>query len=235
MCGIAGFIGDPQPSRAVLQRMRDALAHRGPDGAGDWVGRGVSLVHRRLAVIAPGPAAQQPMSTDDGRFVLAYNGEVYNDDTLRRELQAESGVQRWRSSCDTESLLQWLAAGRPLAAVRGMYALALVDTAKRTLTLARDPLGIKPLFWARTSSGGVVFASELQALFEHPELSPEPDPLGVSLYLSSVRTVLGEQTLFAGVRSVEPGGVVTFDLDAPNRDPMKSRIEIEPDDGEPSD
>lgn len=204
--------------------MRDAMAHRGPDDAGTWIGPSAALVHRRLAVLDPGPAGHQPMASDDGRFVLAYNGEIYNDAQLRTDLDSTSAHQ-WASACDTETLLRWLAQGRSLADVRGMYALALVDTRERTLTLARDPLGIKPLFWARLP-GRVLFASEPQALFEHPEFSPEPDPVGVSLYLSSVRTIMGTQTLFRGVHAIEPGQVLTFNLDDANQPPATRRLAI---------
>ncbi len=229
MCGIAGVIGNPLPSRRELERMRDVMAHRGPDDAGTWIGPGAALVHRRLAVIDPGPAGHQPMCSPDGRFVLAYNGELYNDAELRDELDGA-----WATTCDTETLLRWLAQRRPLARLRGMYALAFVDTRERTLTLARDPLGIKPLFWAHLP-GRVAFASEIQALLAHPDLTPEPDPLGVSLYLSSVRTTMRRQTLFAGVHAVEPGEALTFSLDAPCRDPAVNRIEIEACNAEPTD
>lgn len=202
--------------------MRDAMTHRGPDDAGSWFGDGAALGHRRLAVRDPGPAGHQPMLSDDGRFVLAYNGEIYNDAELRRELGGP-----WRTACDTETLLRWLAAGRPLARVRGMYAFAIIDTFERRLTIARDPIGIKPMFWARLPSR-VLFASESHALFEHAELSPEPDPVGVSLYLSSLRTVMGSRTMFTGVHAVRPGESLTFSVDDPSAEPRRARIAIAP-------
>jgi asparagine synthase (glutamine-hydrolysing) len=232
MCGIAGIIGSPLPPRSALERMRDAMTHRGPDDAGTWIGPEAAIVHRRLAVIDPSQAGHQPMTSPDGRFVLAYNGEIYNHTDLRQKLSADHR-HIWHSACDTETLLDWLADRRPLTEVRGMYAFALIDTIERTLTLARDPLGIKPLFWARLP-GRVLFASEPQALFQHPDFAPEPDPLGVSLYLSSVRTVMGRQTLFKGVHAVDPGQTLTFDLDDPALAPRSDRIQIATNASEPT-
>ncbi|MEL6311018.1 MAG: asparagine synthase (glutamine-hydrolyzing) [Planctomycetota bacterium] len=227
MCGIVGVIGNPLPTRKAIERMRDAMSHRGPDDAGLWVGPGVSLGHRRLSVIDPGPSGHQPMVSADGRFVLAYNGELYNDDELCRRLSSPPD-----SRCDTATLLAWLAEGRDRADLRGMYAFALVDTHDRTLTLARDPLGVKPLFWTRLG-GRVAFASEIQALFQHPDLSPLPDPLGVSMYLSSVRTVMGSQTMFAGVHAIEPGQSLIFQLDDTDRPPREERVDPQQMDHEP--
>lgn len=217
------------PAAMHLERMRDAMEHRGPDGKGLWVGRGAMLGHRRLAVIDPGPTGHQPLVSACGRFILAYNGEVYNDDELRDKLD-----RRPASRCDTATLLAWLSEGRPLDAVRGMYAFALIDTTERTLTLARDPLGIKPMFWTATP-GGVAFASEIQALFEHPDVSPRPDPLGVSMYLSSVRTIMGTQTLFEGIVAVEPGQSLVFQLDDATAKPRANTTRIEKHAGEPAD
>ncbi|MEO1584142.1 MAG: asparagine synthase (glutamine-hydrolyzing) [Planctomycetota bacterium] len=221
MCGLTGVIGSPLPTERTLVSMRDALTHRGPDDAGLWIGDGAALAHRRLAVIDPGPAGHQPMATPDASHVIAYNGEIYNDQELRLKL---AGLT-WRSACDTETLLRWLASGGGWSEVRGMYAVAVVDTHRRTLTLARDPLGIKPLYWARLP-GRVVFASEPQALFEHPELSPRPDPLGVSLYLSSLRPAMASRTLFQGVCAVEPGQALTFSIDDPSAQPAVSTTPI---------
>lgn len=222
MCGLVGVVGSPLPSRAQLEGMRDALTHRGPDGAGLWSGRGAMLGHRRLSVIDPSEAGTQPMSDASGRFVLVYNGELYNDADLRQVMRETDGTP-FVSSCDTETVLRWLASGRTLEALRGMYALALVDTLRRTLTLARDPLGIKPLCWARLP-GRVVFASEPAAIFEHPDLSPRPDPVSVAAYLMTIRTSLGDRTMFEGVRAVEPGQALVFDLDNPDAMPRASAL-----------
>ncbi|VAX37342.1 Asparagine synthetase [glutamine-hydrolyzing], partial [hydrothermal vent metagenome] len=213
-------------------RLRDLMTHRGPDDAGLWRGGGldaatgcsagcpeVLLAHRRLAVLDPTPAGHQPMVTpetlDSGRFVLVYNGELYNEPELRQRLIRE-GV-RLSTGCDTETLLCWLASrGRAgLADLRGMYALALYDRLEQSLLLARDPLGIKPLYrWLGQQAGAdlLLFASEPVPILEHPAVTPEPDLLGISTYLTTIRTVLGERTMFAGVRSLLPGQSLVFDL-----------------------
>ncbi len=218
MCGLVGIVTSRAHSLAlepgVLEVMRDRLSHRGPDGAGAWTDDHAALGHRRLAILDPSPAGHQPyMARQDGS-VLVYNGELYNDRELRTKL---GPAARFRSSCDTETL--WHALDRwgteAPCKLRGMYALAWYDAAKHRLVLARDPLGIKPLYvWEGTLDGVpvIAFASELPALFECPGIEPSPDMLGVSAYLSTIRTVNGSRTMFAGVRSLLPGEVVEFDL-----------------------
>ena len=159
------------------------------------------------------------MATPDGRFAIVYNGMLYNNAEIRAA-RASAGVQ-FRTACDTETVLHHLAAtGAPgLGLMRGMYALALYDDREGTLLLARDPLGIKPLYWARvetTRGPEILFASEIAALFEHPALRPEPDLVAVSAYLTTIRTTLGERTLFRGVRSLPPGRWLRFDLRSPD-------------------
>lgn len=175
------------------------------------------LGHRRLAVIDLTPAAAQPMVTPDGLHALSYNGEVYNDADLRAELGRENDPPRWRSRSDGETLLHLLARHGPgaLSRVRGMYALAFHDASEQRLVLARDPMGIKPLHYATAWCGGapeIVFASEAQAVASHPRVGASPDLAGISVYLSTIRTVLGDRTLFAGVKSLRPGEVLEFDL-----------------------
>ena len=212
MCGIAGVINlASPPDPAIAARIADALAHRGPDDRGLWNDHRAALAHRRLSVIDPGPAGHQPMTTPDGRFVLSYNGELYNDADLRAELESQ-GV-RFQTHCDTETVLhalaRWGLAARDK--LRGMYALALWDTIEHRLMLARDELGVKPLSFAKLSPRELVFASEPAALFQHPRLSPRPDPVGVANYLAVVQVTLGRRTLFEGVESLEPGEWLTVD------------------------
>ncbi len=208
MCGIVGIVSTAGPvapwAGDAVARMRQRMAHRGPDGAGLWTGPGAVLGHRRLAVIDLSEAGAQPMVSADGRWVIVYNGELYNDAELRVEL-AREGV-RFRSASDTETIVEALARwGSPaIERLRGMYALAAWSTPARSLVLARDPLGIKPLYWARLGSE-VAFASEIQALCAHPSLRPEPDLVTVSSYLTTIRTTLGKRTLFKGVSTLEPG------------------------------
>lgn len=201
--------------------MRDNLSHRGPDGAGVWSAPGVFLGQRRLEVIAPGEAGRQPMASRDGRWVIVYNGELYNDPQLRVEL-AQRG-QEPDSPSDTATLCQVLSAWGPqgLRKCRGMFAIVAYDTVDKHLILARDPLGIKPLCYALaqpTDGGGpeLVIASEVAALFEHPHLSPSIDPLGLTAYLATIRLSTEGRTLFDGVSMLLPGRVQEIDL----RDPQ---------------
>jgi asparagine synthase (glutamine-hydrolysing) len=207
--------------------MRDRLSHRGPDDAGVYESAGVMLGHRRLSVIDPGAGGRQPMSTADGRFVIVYNGELYNDAALRRELEG-LGVA-FRSSCDTETVLHAFAAWGEgaLRRMRGMFALAVWDSHDRRLTLARDPLGIKPLYWAE-ADGEIVFASETRALFAHPGVPEAPDPVGVLGYVTTVRTTLGERTMFRGVRAVRAGACLRFECSGERAGPAtESEIGLE--------
>src|SRR5690554_6757246 len=176
MCGIAGILNlDGAPvSPAVLQRMTDAIAHRGPDGDGHWIEGNMGLGHRRLAIIDPSPAGHQPMASSDHRYLLTYNGELYNF----RELQAElETLGYWfRSRCDTEVVLNALVHWGPAALERfnGMFALALWDRKKRQLLLARDRYGIKPLYvWQ--DGRRLAFASEQKAIRAMPDVALELD------------------------------------------------------------
>lgn len=151
MCGITGIFdlhGAPV-APAVLRRMTDALAHRGPDGEGHYVDGGVGLGHRRLAVIDLSPAAHQPMSTPDGQIVISYNGELYNFHALRVELEALG--YRFRSRGDTEVLLYAYAAWGEACVPRfnGMFAFAVWDRTRQRLVLARDRFGVKPLYYTQ--------------------------------------------------------------------------------------
>ncbi len=202
----------------VIIRMRDTLAHRGPDAAGLWRHGHVTLAHRRLIVIDASPQAGQPMHSADGRLALVYNGELYNDADLRAEvLRDRSGVPPFRTTSDTETLLaaleQW--GTEALPRLRGMFAFALYDAREKSILVARDPLGIKPLYyWLGRARGQplLILASEIPAILAHPDVPRRPDPVGVSTYLTTIRTVLGERTLFEGVRAVRPGQALLFDL-----------------------
>src|SRR5262249_44454122 len=149
-----------------------------------------------------------PMVTADGRYAIVYNGELYNDAELRAEL-GNLG-ERFRTASDTETVLltlaRWGAAG--LEKLRGMYALGFFGTLERTLLLARDALGIKPLYYRFGDAGdgsSLVFASEVTAILAHPGISARPDLAGISGYLTTIRTVTGERTMFEGVRALRPG------------------------------
>ncbi len=230
MCGIVGIfaprgvpVGVDEQDVAV---MRDRLARRGPDGLGTWFApsprRDAVLAHRRLAVLEPPPshAGVQPMISACGRYVLVYNGELYNDADIRRELAREGA--HFYTHCDTETVLGALMAWgeSALSRFRGMFALALYDYAEHALLLARDPLGIKPLYYAQAparngeQAGEFIFASEIPAILAHPRCSAKPDPVTVSAYLSTIRTTLGRRTLYAGVGTLLPGEVLRITSDA---------------------
>ena len=186
MCGIAGIFhcGTIKPvDPARVERMCDALVHRGPDDAGVWTAPGVGLGFRRLAIIDLA-GSPQPMHAADGRAVLVFNGEIYNFRELRRELQALGA--KFRTDGDGEVILAaWQRWGvECLPRLHGMFAFAIYDTAARTLFLARDRLGVKPLFMAQLSDGSLAFASELKGLLAHPLLRREADPLAVEDYLA---------------------------------------------------
>ncbi|MFI4883568.1 MAG: asparagine synthase (glutamine-hydrolyzing) [Phycisphaerales bacterium JB064] len=223
MCGIVAIARGAGEALSVSERqairMRDALAHRGPDGAGVWQAPGVFLGQRRLEVIAPGEAGRQPMASRDGRWVIVYNGELYNDPQLRQEL-ATLGHEP-DSPSDTATVCQVLSAWGPqgLKRCRGMFAIVAYDTVDKKLVLARDPLGIKPLYYALAQPPGgsgpeLVVASEVTALFQHPHLSPQVDPLGLTAYLTTIRLCTEGRTLFAGVSMLLPGQVEEVDLRA---------------------
>lgn len=218
MCGILG-IARSAGARVDLTddavvAMRDRMRHRGPDGAGIWrsVDRAFALAHRRLAVVDLSPGGAQPMVSADGRLALGYNGELYNDEELRAELSVLGA--RFRTRSDTETVLEAFRLFGPeaLSKFRGMFALGLVDTRDRTVLLARDPMGIKPLYyWLSRDGDELVFASEVQAILAHPRCAARPDMVGVSAYLTTIRTTIGERTMFSGVRCVRAGECVEFD------------------------
>jgi asparagine synthase (glutamine-hydrolysing) len=185
MCGIAGlFRFDAKPVEATLvERMCDAIAHRGPDGQGVWTAPGLGLGHRRLSIIDLA-GSPQPMASPDGRAMLVFNGEIYNYRALRQELR-ESGAQ-FRTDGDSEVILAaWQKWGADcVSRLDGMFAFAIYDLQAQTLFLARDRLGVKPLFLATLTDGTLAFASELKALAAHPLLPREIDPLAIEDYLT---------------------------------------------------
>src|SRR5262245_43779030 len=163
MCGITGiFLRDADCDPAVVTRMRDVMAHRGPDDADNFVAGPVGLGHRRLSIIDLG-TGHQPMATADGRYTIIFNGEIYNYRELRRELEGQ-GV-RFRTQSDTEVILalQALHGDAGVARLNGIFAYAIWDRDARRLVLTRDRAGIKPLYYSQSASG-LVFGSEIKAL-----------------------------------------------------------------------
>lgn len=181
MCGIAGFVTDRSLAlEETIRRMTDRLVHRGPDDEGHWIDRetGLALGHRRLSIVDLSPNGHQPMVSACGRYVIVLNGEIYNHLALRESLdEAATGSPAWRSRSDTEALLETIARRgleRALEACVGMYAFALWDRDSRTLYLARDRFGEKPLYYG-TIGSSFVFGSELKALTAFPGARPEID------------------------------------------------------------
>ena len=211
MCGIAGALvfarGSFRVSEPYLARMRDAMAHRGPDGADLWIGpdAAVGLAHRRLSIIDLSDCAAQPMANEDGSLRLVFNGEIYNHAEIRRELVA-GGRHQWRTDhSDSEVILhafeEW--GIDCLARFRGMFAFALWDARARELWLVRDRIGVKPLCWS-VHHGRLTFASEIKALLEDPEQPRAVDEEALYHFLSFLTTP-APQTMFAGIHKLPAG------------------------------
>ncbi|MEQ8232714.1 MAG: amidotransferase 1, exosortase A system-associated [Gammaproteobacteria bacterium] len=211
MCGIAGVIdlaGRREPDAAQLRRMTDALTHRGPDESGLHCAPGVGLGHRRLSIIDLA-SGQQPMASDDRQCWLTYNGEIYNYRELRAELEAAGQVFHTRS--DTEVLLRaWLVWGEAcVSRFRGMFAFAIWDERCETVFLARDRLGIKPLFYTVTPDRQLLFASELKSLELSPNVSRQIRPAAVEDYFA-LGYVPEPDTIYEGVHKLPPGHTLTL-------------------------
>jgi asparagine synthase (glutamine-hydrolysing) len=210
MCGIAGIANfDKAPiSQVVLKRMTDAIAHRGPDGEGQFIDGSIGLGHRRLAIIDLSPAAHQPMQEDS--CVISYNGEIYNYQELRIEL--ENLGHEFRSSSDTEvvlkAYLQWNEFC--LSRFNGMFAFSIYDKNNKTLFLARDRYGIKPLYYA-IQGQTLIFASEIKAILQHPQYSFSVDKQSLLEYMT-FQNFFTEKTLYKDVKMFPPGHWASFDL-----------------------
>ena len=211
MCGICGILTPDSglvPERGLIERMRDVIAHRGPDGAGLHLGAGVGLGHRRLSIVDVA-LGQQPMYSADRRFVIVYNGEVFNHPALKVEL--ESAGVRYRTRSDTETVLHLYErlGERVVERLRGMFAFAIWDSVQRRLFLARDRYGVKPLYYAHRPDGTLIFGSEIKALLPalsgRVVLNREALPDFLANHAPS-----GEATLFAGIMRLAPGHTLTW-------------------------
>jgi asparagine synthase (glutamine-hydrolysing) len=219
MCGVNGIFAyrtaANAPSREELIATRDRMAARGPDGVGEWWSedRRCGLGHRRLAIQDPHPRANQPMVSDDGRYVITFNGQVYNHPALKAELEAE-GV-RYRTTCDTETLLHLYARRGPamVASLRGMFAFAIWDTVRRGLFLARDPYGIKPIYIC-DDGWTFRFASQVKALLAGGHVSRDPEPAGIAGFhlLGSVPEPF---SLYRDIRALPAGHTQWVDAAGP--------------------
>jgi asparagine synthase (glutamine-hydrolysing) len=219
MCGIAGFVGGKWVSRTdiatIARKMGRSIAHRGPDHSDIWIGEAaeVALVHDRLSILDLSPAGNQPMTSPSGRYVIVYNGEIYNHQAIRDELAEINADPKWRGHSDTESLLAAIDAWGVRGALdrsTGMFAFALWDKAERNLTLARDRLGEKPLYYGRQDANGpFVFGSELKALAAHPQFRPDVDRHALTLLLR-YNYIPAPFSIYRGISKLPPGTFLTL-------------------------
>ena len=218
MCGISGFIDCKQAMtqgalRDAATRMATALAHRGPDDAGVFSEVGIALSHRRLSVVDLSHAAHQPMQSASGRYVISYNGEIYNTEIVRKTLSGP-----WRGHSDTEVLLAAIDAWgieKTLQVINGMFAFALWDRQEKQLTLARDRFGEKPVYYAAIA-GYFLFASELKAMRAHPAWQASIDRTALGL-LTGYNYIPAPYTIYEGVYKLPPGHFLQVGMDAKPR------------------
>ncbi len=222
MCGVVGIFdtrGRASIDEGLLRRMNETQYHRGPDEGGVHLEPGVGLAHRRLSIIDLS-SGQQPLFNEDGSVVVTYNGEIYNFQALSEELKARGHV--FRTHCDTEVIVHaWEEWGEAcVERFRGMFAFCIWDRNRQTLFLARDRLGIKPLFHALLEDGTFLFASELKALKAHPRLPRRIDPRAVEEYFA-FGYVPEPRTIFEGVHKLPPGHTLTLRRGEPLPEPRQ--------------
>jgi len=212
MCGINGIAFSSRSgrmvSREVLETMRDVIRHRGPDDEGIFISRNVGLGHRRLSIVDVA-AGHQPMTNEDGSLRITYNGEIYNHADYRESLEARGHVYQTR--CDTETILHLYEeyGSACVDYLRGMFAFAIWDERKQELFIARDRLGVKPLYYVHTEDGSFYFASEIKSLLAARAVSPEINYSVLPDYLAN-HSPSGEETLFSAVKRLLPGHVLTW-------------------------
>ena len=217
MCGFSGIFQARRTDLAtVVTRMNDALIHRGPDDRGIWIDEdaGLALGHRRLAIVDLSPAGYQPMHSSCGRFVIAFNGEIYNHTQLRQRLDGEGlSPQFWRGHSDTEVLLAGLAhwgVENTLRASVGMFAFVLWDKQERVLTFARDRMGEKPLYYG-WQGDTLLFGSELKAITAYPSFVRDIDRNALALLLRH-NCIPAPYSIYKGIVKLEPGHYVSLAL-----------------------
>lgn len=221
MCGIGGWLGSLPDSETIAGRVADELRHRGPDGRGVHSEPDVTLVHTRLSIIDLSSAGSQPMSNEDGTVWTVFNGEIYNHRDLRRYLEARGHLFRGHSDTEVLPHLYEEEGATFVNRLRGMFALAIYDARRRTLVLARDRFGIKPLFYA-PSKDRLSFASEIGALLEIPGINDEPDRQAIHDF-AALFYIPAPQTFYVGIRALQPGEVLEARL---NSDGISWRTQI---------
>jgi asparagine synthase (glutamine-hydrolysing) len=223
MCGLTGFFDtslslNAATLQATVQGMAKTIFHRGPDDAGEWVDAqaGIALGSRRLAIVDLSAAGHQPMCSHSGRYVIAYNGEVYNFGAIRQELASKQQAPPFHGHSDTEVILAAVEAWGLESAVRrfiGMFAFALWDRKERTLHLVRDRLGVKPLYYGWVGKT-LLFGSELKALRAHPDFAGEIDRGSVALLMRH-NYIPAPYTIYQGISKLPPGSILTVPLESP--------------------
>ncbi len=212
MCGINGIAFSSRSGRSVdprvLERMRDVITHRGPDEAGIFVDANIGLGHRRLSIVDVA-SGHQPMTNEDGALQIIYNGEVYNHADYRDELEARGHV--YRTHCDTETILHLYEEHGDACVnyLRGMFAFAIWDGKKKELFIARDRLGVKPLYYFHADDGSLYFGSEIKTIFQASDLTPEINFHALPDYLANHATS-GEETLYHRVKRLLPGHTLVW-------------------------
>jgi len=220
MCGLVGFWQarnfSQDVARVTALKMAERIAYRGPDDAGVWVDEtaGVALAHRRLSIVDLSPAGHQPMLSASGRYIIVFNGEIYNHLALRKDIEkippsppfAKGGILEWRGHSDTETLLagfEGWGIEETLKKTVGMFAIALWDREEKVLTLARDRIGEKPLYYG-FQQDTLLFGSELKALKAHPDFIGEIDRDVICLYLRHC-TIPAPYSIYKGIKKLLPG------------------------------
>jgi asparagine synthase (glutamine-hydrolysing) len=224
MCGLAGIFGAGALTPNLLAKMGSSIAHRGPDDEGVWVDREaeIGFAHRRLSIVDLSPMGHQPMASTDERFVIAYNGEIYNHAEIRAELNADRSIA-WRGHSDTETLVEAIATWgleRTLQRAVGMFAIALWDRASCSLQLARDRFGEKPLYYG-WAGRDFLFASELKAIRLHEGFDNQIDRRALRI-LAARAYIPAPLSIYQGIFKLEPGCILTVDQSAtkqPRKDP----------------
>jgi len=224
MCGIAGLLipgsSDADGITVILQNMTRSLAHRGPDAEGYWTEGAVALGHRRLSILDLSDAGAQPMRSESGRYVIVFNGEIYNHLNMRRDLAVDGAAPDWRGHSDTETLLAGIThwgLDETLQRAKGMFTLALWDRSEKRLSLARDRMGEKPLYWGWAGQA-LVFGSELKALRAHPDCPRDVCRDALAQYLRFMY-VPAPRSIHPGLYKLEPRTILTVDGAPPSTPP----------------